>query len=224
MTASMTLPLSYVLYRIAMTIAIMVFVVLASIYYHFFPLTAIMLIALALLDDVPIMTIAFDNASVPPQPVKWELDRVLVISSVLGLLAVLQSFGLLYLGDTLHHLDYPQLRTMMFLQLVAGGHLMLFVTRTREALWKPPYPNPKLFFAIVATQIIAVLMCSQGWLVPPLSWRIIGLVWAYNLVWMIVQDVVKLGLYGVLDPARSWKRSIFQSLRVPTTGGPEAVS
>src|SRR5512132_3557960 len=37
---------SYVLYRIAMTIAIMVFVVLASIYYHFFPLTAIMLIAL----------------------------------------------------------------------------------------------------------------------------------------------------------------------------------
>ena len=138
--------MSYVLYRIAMTIAIMVFVVLASIYYHFFPLTAIMLIALALLDDVPIMTIAFDNASVPPQPVKWELDRVLVISSVLGLLGVIQSFGLLYLGDTLHHLDYPQLRTMMFLQLVAGGHLMLFVTRTRGALWKPPYPNPKLFF------------------------------------------------------------------------------
>ncbi len=78
---------SYVLYRIAMTIAIMVFVVLASIYYHFFPLTAIMLIALALLDDVPIMTIAFDNATVPPQPVRWELDKVLVISSVLGLLA-----------------------------------------------------------------------------------------------------------------------------------------
>src|SRR5438876_2904789 len=94
---------SYVLYRIAMTIAIMVFVVLASIYYHFFPLTAIMLIALALLDDVPIMTIAFDNASVPPQPVRWELDRVLVISSVLGLLGVIQSFALLYLGDTLHH-------------------------------------------------------------------------------------------------------------------------
>jgi H+-transporting ATPase len=215
--------MSYVLYRIAMTIAIMVFVVLASIYYHFFPLTAIMLIALALLDDVPIMTIAFDNASVPPQPVKWELDRVLVISSVLGLLAVIQSFGLLYLGDTLHHLDHPQLQTMMFLQLVAGGHLMLFVTRTRGALWKPPYPNPKLFCAIVATQIAAVFMCSQGWLVPPLPWKIIGFVWAYNLVWMIVQDVVKLGLYGVLDPAHSWKRSLFQSLRVSMTRGPEVV-
>ncbi len=215
--------MSYVLYRIAMTIAIMVFVVLASIYYHFFPLTAIMLIALALLDDVPIMTIAFDNASVPPQPVKWELDRVLVISSVLGLLGVIQSFGLLYLGDTLHHLDHPQLQTMMFLQLVAGGHLMLFVTRTRGPLWKPPCPNPKLFFAIVATQIAAIFMCSQGWLVPALSWKIIGFVWAYNVVWMIVQDVVKLGLYGILDPARSWKTWLFQPLRVPMTRRREAV-
>ena len=112
---------------------------------------------------------------------------------------------------------------MMFLQLVAGGHLMLFVTRTRGALWKPPYPNPKLFCAIVATQIAAVFMCSQGWLVPPLPWKIIGFVWAYNLVWMIVQDVVKLGLYGVLDPAHSWKRSLFQSLRVSMTRRPEVV-
>src|SRR5437867_4043239 len=215
--------MSYVLYRIAMTIAIMVFVVLASIYYHFFPLTAIMLIALALLDDVPIMTIAFDNATVPPQPVKWELDRVLVISSVLGLLGVVQSFGLLYVGDTVRHLDHPQLQTMMFLQLVAGGHLMLFVTRTRRAFWKPPYPNTKLFFAIVVTQIAAVLMCSQGWLVPPLPWTIIGFVWAYNLVWMIVQDIVKLAIYVMLDPVRSWKTSLFQPLRVSLTGSQKAV-
>ena len=213
---------SYVLYRIAMTIALMVFVVLASIYYHFFPFTAIMLIALALLDDVPIMTIAFDNASVPPQPVNWQLDRVLLISSVLGLLGVIQSFGLLYLGDTLHHLDHPQLQTMMFLQLVAGGHLMLFVTRTRGAFWKPPYPSARLFLAIVATQIAAVLMCSQGWLVPPLPWTIIGFVWGYNLIWMILQDVVKLGVYRILDPVHSWKRWLFEPLRAPMPSAPKA--
>jgi len=160
---------------------------------------------------------------VPPQPVKWELDRVLVISSVLGLLGVIQSFGLLYLGDTLHHLDHPKLQTMMFLQLVAGGHLMLFVTRTRGVFWKPPYPSWKLFFAIVATQIVAVLMCSQGWLVPALPWRIIGFVWGYNLTWMIVQDVVKLGIYGILDPGHSWKKSLFQPLRVSIASPPQAL-
>src|SRR5438445_13203681 len=64
--------MSYVLYRIAMTIAIMVFVVLASTYYHFFPLTAIMLIPLAPLDDVPIITIPLDTSTVTAQTVASE--------------------------------------------------------------------------------------------------------------------------------------------------------
>jgi hypothetical protein len=39
------------------------------------------------------------------------------------------------------------LQTMMFLQLVAGGHLMSFLTRTPGAFWKPPFPASKLFWA-----------------------------------------------------------------------------
>ena len=60
-----------------------------------------------------------------------------------------------------------------------------------------------------------ILMCSEGWLVPSLPWGIIGFVWAYNLAWMVVQDVVKLGLYGILDPGHSWKKSLLQPLRGP---------
>jgi H+-transporting ATPase len=206
---------SYVLYRIAMTIDIMAFVALASIYYGFVPLTAIMIIALALLDDVPIMTIAFDNAPVSSKPVKWRMDRVLTISSVLGLVAVIQSFGLLYLADSIHHVDQAHLRTMMFLQLVAGGHLMLFVMRTQKPLWAPPYPNAKLFWAIVATQIVAVLMCAFGWLVPALPWTVIGWVWVYNLIWIAIQDIVKLGLYRSMEAHSSGKGWFPRMLRRP---------
>jgi H+-transporting ATPase len=205
----------YVLYRIAMTIAIMGFVVLASMYYGFFPLTPIMIIALALLDDVPIMTIAFDNTPVDPKPVRWQFHQMLTVSSVLGLLAVIESFALLYIGDTVLELDQAQLQTMMFLQLVAGGHLMLFVTRTRHAFWKPPYPNARLFWAIVATQIVAVLMCGFGWLVPQLSWRTIGIVWVYNLVWMAVLDVVKLVVYRVASGSNGGPMPFLGTLKRP---------
>jgi hypothetical protein len=41
-------------------------------------------------------------------------------------------------------------------------------------------------------------------------------------VWMIVQDIIKLGLYGILDPARSWKRW-FEPLRVSVTETQKAV-
>ncbi len=133
--------MSYMLYRIAMTVAIMFFVVTAVVCYDFFPLTAVMIIALALLDDLPIMTIAYDNASAAPQPVKWHMPRIFMISSILGIFAVVESFLLLFLSQDIYHLDKPHIQTMMFLQLVAGGHLMLFVTRATGPFWKPPFPT-----------------------------------------------------------------------------------
>ena len=191
--------MSYTIYRVAMTIDIMVFVVLASIVFNFFPLTPIMIIALALLDDVPIMTIAFDNARLSPTPVRWNMRRVLMVSAGLGVVLVAESYGLLLIGLNLFALPTPQLQTMIFLQLVAGGHLLLFLTRTRRAFWSPPLPSWPLFLAIVGTQILAVLMTGFGWLVPSLPWAVIGFVWCYNIVWMVAQDVFKLGLYWLLE-------------------------
>jgi len=203
--------MSYTLYRIAMTIDIMVFVVLAVVFYDFFPLTPIMIIALALLDDVPIMTIAHDNVVTADKPVRWDMNRALLVSSVLGLLAVTQSFGLLFLGDSLYHLDRPHLQTMMFLQLVAGGHLMLLLTRTARPFFLPPFPSPPLLFAILGTQIVATLLCGfgAGHFIPPLPWPIIAAVWLYNLVWMVAQDFVKLGLYRVIDGWRVGRTTPF---------------
>jgi H+-transporting ATPase len=144
---------------------------------------------------------------------------MLTVSSVLGLLAVAQSFALLYIGDAVMELERSELRTMMFLQLVAGGHLMLFVTRTRHSFWTPPHPNPRLFWAIIATQVAAVLMCGFGWLVPQLTWRAVGFVWCYNLAWMVMLDFVKLALYrfvggedgGAVPFLRTLKRPLHPS-------------
>ncbi|HZE20564.1 MAG TPA: plasma-membrane proton-efflux P-type ATPase, partial [Desulfobaccales bacterium] len=191
--------MSYTMYRIAMTIDIMIFVVAAMITFNYFPLTPIMIIILALLDDIPIMTIAYDNTYLSPKPVRWEMHRVLTISTVLGFLAMIQSFTLLLLGKLLLNLDVPHLQTMLFLQLVAGGHLMLFVTRTKKSFWRKPHPSWPLFTAIVATQALAVLITWFGWLMPALPLFLIGLVWAYNLVWMVAMDIAKLGVYALLE-------------------------
>ena len=193
--------MSYMLYRVSMTLAIMLFVVSSILFFNFFPLTAVMIIVLALLDDLPIMTIAYDRATAAPKPVKWDMPRVFLISSVLGLCAVVQSFMLLFLGRNHYHLDGPHLQTMMFLQLVAGGHLLLFVTRAVGPFWMPPFPDPRLFFAIVGTQLVAVLACGFGigTVVPALPWTIIGWVWVYNIAWMFVLDLVKIALYRVLN-------------------------
>ena len=64
---------SYIYYRVAMTLDIMILVVGAIVLFQFQPITAIMIVALALLDDIPIMTIAYDNVPTSPQPVRWNM-------------------------------------------------------------------------------------------------------------------------------------------------------
>jgi H+-transporting ATPase len=207
--------MSYTIYRIAMTIDIMVFVVAAMLAFNYFPLTPIMIIMLALLDDIPIMTIAYDNTYLDPKPVRWEMNRVLTVSSVLGFMAMIQSVGLLLIGKMTLHLDVPHLQTMLFLQLVAGGHLMLFLTRTKKSFWRQPFPSGILAIAIVATQGLAVLITGFGWLVPQLPWELIGLVYAYNIVWMFGMDIIKLGVYHLLENRARHKRRFLEMLNRP---------
>ena len=195
---------SYVYYRVAMTLDIMLLVVASIVFLGFQPLTAAMIVVLALLDDIPIMTIAYDKVSAAPKPERWNMHRVLVFSCLMGLLSLAQSFGLLLIGlewisdpDRLAAipLDRDSLQTMVFLQLAVGGHLLLFVVRTQNSVFKPPYPSAPLFLAIVGTQIAAARICGFGILVPKLPWSAIGAVWVYSLIWMVVLDIAKLIYY-----------------------------
>lgn len=86
---------SYAIFRITETIRVMVFVVAAMIAFDFYPITAILIILLALFNDVPIMTIAYDNTWLDPRPVRWDMRRVLSVSTALGTLGVIETFGLL---------------------------------------------------------------------------------------------------------------------------------
>jgi H+-transporting ATPase len=198
-----------------MTISIMVFVVAAMLVYNVFPLTAMMIIILALLDDIPIMAIAYDNTFLSSTPVRWEMGRVLTVSTVLGFLATVESFLLFFLGRTYLNLPLPQLQTLLFLRLAAGGHLLLFVTRSKKWFWQRPFPSWPLFAAIVITQIVAVLMCGFGWLVPPLPWVLIGWLWGYIILWMIVQDLFKMALYAMLANRAAHKRRFMAVLNQP---------
>ncbi|WP_414041881.1 plasma-membrane proton-efflux P-type ATPase [Acidithiobacillus sp. M4-SHS-6] len=190
---------SYTLYRIGLTLDVLFFVVIAMLIFNVYPVTAIMIVLLALLDDIPIMTIAWDHTAVQPTPVHWEMPRVLTLASVLGLLAFGGTF-VLYLIARIHfRIPVAEAESIMFLQLIAGGHLLLFLTRTRGPFWRPPYPAPVLLLAILGTQIFGIAIVHFGWLMPALPWAVIGLVWAYNIVWMVLADLAKLALYRLLD-------------------------
>jgi len=190
---------SYSIYRITETIRIMLFIVASIIVFNFYPVTAIMIILLALLNDVPILAIAYDHTLVETKPVRWQMRRVLTIATVLGCVGIISTFTLLLIAKNLLHLTIPQIQSFIFLKLSVAGHQTLFVTRTRGPFYSRPYPAPILLIAILTTQLIAALFVGLGIFVTAIPWTYIGLIWAYALVWMFIADRVKILLYRHLD-------------------------
>ena len=207
---------SYAIYRITETIRIMFFVVLAMIVFDFYPITAIMIILLAFFNDVPIMAIAYDNTWLDPEPVRWDMHRVFTVSTVLGLIGVFETFGLLLIARMWLKLDDSQIQTFIFLKLAVAGHLTLFVARTRRSFLTRPFPAGVLLWSAIITKLLATLLVAYGLgLVAPISWANIGLIWGYCLVWVFIEDWAKLNVYCHLNLSHPRHQSFLQ--RVKTT-------
>ncbi|MGD8451644.1 MAG: plasma-membrane proton-efflux P-type ATPase [Phycisphaerae bacterium] len=204
---------SYATYRITETIRIMFFVVLAMITFNLYPITTVMIILLALLNDLPILTIAYDNTRLDPRPVRWSMRRVLTVSTILGLVGVVQSFALLLIGKLWFALDAAQLQSFIYLKLAVAGHLTLFVVRTERPFWTRPYPARLLLSAVLGTQIIAALIVGFGFLVAAIPWSYIGFVWLYCLAWFLINDWVKLQVFRHLDLGGTRHRTFLQRLQ-----------
>jgi len=192
---------SYAMYRIAETLRVLLFMTLAILVFNFYPVTAVMIVMLALLNDGAILSIAYDNVHYKDKPEAWNMRLVLGISTVLGVIGVIAAFGLFYLGERVFHLDRGHIQTLMYLKLSVAGHLTIFLTRTRGPFWSIR-PARILWIAVLGTQTVATLIAVYGLFMTPLGWKWAGLVWGYALVWFLVNDRVKLLAYRIFDPTR----------------------
>jgi H+-transporting ATPase len=208
---------SYAIYRIAETLRVLLFMTLAILIFNFYPLTAVMIVMLALLNDGAILSIAYDNVRYKDQPEAWNMPVVLGVSSVLGVIGVVSAFGLFYLGERVFYLDRAHVQTLMYLKLSVAGHLTIFLTRTRGPFWSTR-PAPILWIAVLGTQSLATLIAVYGLFMTPLGWTWAAVVWGYALAWFFVNDRVKLLAYRILDPTKNKGASCGEKPTHPLNG------
>ncbi len=193
---------SYAIYRIAETIRVLLFMTLSILVFNFYPVTAVMIVLLALLNDGAILSIAYDRVRYSDKPEVWNMRIVLGIATVLGVTGVVASFILFYLSERVFQLDRETIQTLIYLKLSVAGHLTIFVTRTRGPFWSQR-PAPILLSAVVGTQLIATMIAGFGIFMKPISWEWIVAVWGYALLWFLVNDRIKLAAYKVFEPGHN---------------------
>jgi H+-transporting ATPase len=193
---------SYAIYRIAETLRVLFFMTLAILVFNFYPVTAVMIVMIALLNDGAILSIAYDNVHYRDKPEAWNMRLVLSISTVLGVIGVVAAFGLFYLAERVFHMDRLTVQTLMYLKLSVAGHLTIFLTRTRGPFWSIR-PAKTLLIAVLGTQTVATLIAVYGLFMAPLGWKLAGFVWAYALAWALINDRIKLLAYKIFDPVKA---------------------
>lgn len=210
---------SYAIYRIAETIRVLLLMTLSILVFNFYPVTAVMIVLLAVLNDGAILSIAYDKVLTSDSPEAWNMRMVLGVSTMLGIAGVFASFGLFYLGERVFHLDRALIQTLMYLKLSVAGHLNIFVTRTRGPFWSI-MPARILLIAVFGTQLVATIIAAYGLLMPPIGWSWALFVWGYALVWFLINDQVKLLAYRILHASKPPAILAARSAQLPATKPP----
>jgi len=182
---------SYSLYRISESFRLIVTITILGILYKIYPLTPLQIILIALLNDIPIISLAFDHVKVGNRPKKINVKNRLTLSSLYGTVGVLNSLFLFFLTNNILGLNWSVVQTIFFLKLTISGHLLIYVAHTKER-WFKYLPSKEVILATSITQIVASMLAFTGFLMPGrLSITLVILVWVWALLWMQAGELVK---------------------------------
>jgi H+-transporting ATPase len=210
---------SYSIYRIAETIRVLLFMTLSILVFNFYPVTAIMIVLLALLNDGAILSIAYDRVHYSDRPEAWDMRRVLVVATALGVTGVISSFLFFYLAERVFHLGRDLIQSFMYLKLSVAGQLTIYLARTRKPFWSIR-PSRLLLGATLSAQLLATLIAVFGVFMPAIGWRWAALIWLYAGAWFLISDRVKLLAYRICGPGESSVLVQFRGKRLDPSGAP----
>lgn len=189
---------NYTIYRISETIRVLFFMTLAIIIFNFYPITAIMIVLIAVLNDGAVISLAYDRSYYTNKPDVWNMPMVLGLATVLGTIGVVASFCLFYLAESILHVNRETIQSLMYLKLSVAGQMTIYNTRTRGPFWSV---RPALIFllATISAQILSTFFTVYGLFMSPISLHWAGFVWGYAFIWFVATDGVKLLAYRIFD-------------------------
>lgn len=191
----------------------------------FFQLPVILLLLITVLNDGTLISVGYDRAKPSPRPEKWNLRVLFTISAVLGSVSMGSSLlilwaaldapscGSLFREWGLPVMEYGQIVTLIYMKVSLSDFLTLFAARTSPGGFWSHRPGAILFAAsFIALGISTILACLwprgqiDGVQVQGLNvhedndkfenynlWPL--WVWIYCLVFFLVQDLLKVGVY-----------------------------
>ncbi|MDE2037818.1 MAG: plasma-membrane proton-efflux P-type ATPase [Patescibacteria group bacterium] len=189
---------NYSLYRISESFRLIVTIAVIGVIFGTYPLTPVQIILIALLNDIPIISLAFDRVAVSKAPSAVDAKRRFALSTVFGLTGIANSMILLWVAIAVFHEPWAVIQTLFFLKLTVSGHMLVYVAHT-ERPWVRFLPSKQVIIATILTQLVATAMSFYGFFTAPISWRLIFFVWIWSFFWMQIAELSKQWYHRLTD-------------------------
>jgi len=193
---------SYVVFRILDSLHVLFFLAISILFLNF-ELEPVQVMLLALLNDLSLVSIAFDRAMSSPRPLKWNLPYLISMGVILSSVMVSATIATYYVAHKSSwgwELPLDETQTAVYLQISVSGHLAIFSTRVQDAVFLTFAPSKILVAGVVFSQVVATLLCGFGLLVTQLDWTHIGYVWAIAIATFVLVDYAKLMFHTAFEP------------------------
>jgi len=181
---------SYAIYRISESFRIIIIILILGALFRLYPLSPIQLILLALLNDLPIISLAFNRVKVSRKPAKIQVKKRFFISLLFGLTGIVNSLIFLVITLKIFHYDWDIISTAFFLKLTVSGHLLIFIAHTEEK-WYKYLPSKEVVLTIIITQLLATLIAVSGFFMTGINIFLAIFIWLWAIFWMQISELMK---------------------------------
>ncbi len=195
--------ITWILNKVVKTFQIVVFVVLAFLVTGEYVVSVFSMILFLFVTDFVTLSLATDTVRYSDTPDTWDIRGLVSVAVALGLLIVVESFGLFFLGDRLFGIagNLPRLQTFVFDYLVFLSVLNVLILRERRHFWETR-PSLPLLLAVTLDILAVAALSAIGFFqlaaIPPVE---ILTVLGFSLASaFLVNDAVKTVLVRVLWP------------------------
>ena len=207
---------SYILYRLASTVQIVMFLTVLVFAYDQ-EVAASYVVLLALLNDITMLMVAYDNATPSLKPDVPTLEELTVIPVCFGVALTLQSLmfynAAFYYMSNSEYADNDDYRQVcIYYQITVAIELLVLSTRTTSFFFLS-LPSWQLSLSILIGLFLITILVSFGWLTDEMEPADMAIIWLYNLVWFVINDTLKVAMFAAYNLSFGFGRNSF---RLPT--------
>lgn len=158
---------AYIIYRIALCVHLQLYILLDILILNE-TIRVDLIVFLAIFADVATIAIAYDRAPYARQPVEWQLPKVWIISTIMGLLLAAGTWilrGTLFLHNGGIVQNYGSVQEVIFLEVALTESWVIFITRMAQEPGTPNvWPSWQLIGAVFGVDLLATFFAAYGWI------------------------------------------------------------